>query len=229
MCPGETIRARAVLVLGVCTAVFVLGPGPVSVAADFVEETFETEDGVSIDASFFGGEEALAVIFAHGGVFDKESWYPLAEALQKEGHASLSLNFRGRGKSGSGNRGDLHLDLLAAVEHLKGKGFKRIGFIGGSMGASAVLKALAQDTQPEIKKAILLAPAGGEPIKAESVEKLFIAAEGDRLFARAQAVFAGSSEPKTFKRFSGSAHAQHLFKSEHGQILTGTIVAFVKK
>ena len=229
MCPCETIRAWAVLVLGVCTAVCFLGPGPACFAADFVEETFETEDGVSIDASFFGGDKALAIVFAHGGVFDKESWYPLAEALQKEGYASLPLNFRGRGKSGSGSRGDLHLDLLAAVEHLKRKGFKRIGFIGGSMGGSAVLKALAQDTQPEIKKAILLAPAGGEPIKAESVEKLIVAAEGDRHFARAQAVFEGSSEPKTFKRFSGSAHAQHLFKSEHGQVLTDTIIAFVKK
>ena len=49
----------------------------------FQNVTFTTEDGARIEAAFFDGGQGRAVVFAHGAVFDRESWYPLAERLKK--------------------------------------------------------------------------------------------------------------------------------------------------
>ena len=63
----------------------------------------------------------------------KESWYLLAEPLQRMNIASLALDGKSR------------QDVLAAVNLLKGKGFKNILLAGGSMGGAAVLDALEID------------------------------------------------------------------------------------
>jgi hypothetical protein len=61
-------------------------------AGSFQKVTFKTEDGAIIEGTFFEEKKNRAVMFAHGKVFNKESWYPLCEWLQKEGIASLALN-----------------------------------------------------------------------------------------------------------------------------------------
>jgi len=60
-----------------------------------MEERFElvsytTSDGGKIEGAFFNAEGDLVVIFAHGAIFNKESWYFLAEKLQAEDISSLS-------------------------------------------------------------------------------------------------------------------------------------------
>ena len=64
---------------------------------------FSTEDGGRIEASFFSASNSKVVIFAHGAIFNKESWYFLAEAFQHKGVSALSIDFRGYGNSTAGS------------------------------------------------------------------------------------------------------------------------------
>jgi alpha-beta hydrolase superfamily lysophospholipase len=197
-------------------------------AGSFQKVTFKTEDGAIIEGTFFEEKKNRAVVFAHGKVFNKESWYPLCERLQKEGIASLAIDFRGYGNSKPGRNNEIYYDVLGAVEYLKKKGFEHIVLVGGSMGGTAILRALAHTSDPRIDKVVLLAPAGGEAIKSQRIKKLFVVAEKDGLYAMVYNLYQASSEPKEFKVYPGSAHAQHMFKGEYGADLTNLIIRFLK-
>lgn len=190
--------------------------------------SFKTAQGGSVEADFYDAGGARAVVFAHGAVFNKESWAIQAERLRESGVSGLSINFSGYGKSKSGEGGDRTDDLIAAIKELKTRGFKRIGLIGGSMGGAITLRALAKIDDPAVDKVILLAPAGGDPIASESIDKLFVVAEFDGLAGSVRNLHERSAEPKRIKVYSGGAHAQHIFKSEHADDLNALIVEFMK-
>ncbi len=189
--------------------------------------TFPTTDGGSIEAALFAAEDDRAVVFAHGAVFDKESWYPQAERLQKAGITSLSIDFRGYGNSKAGSTSAKYHDVLGAVAFLEAKGFEKIAVVGGSMGGADVLRALAHSDSKAIVKAVLLAPAGGDPISSATISKLFIVSEGDRLAATVKRLHEASADPKELKIYSGDAHAQHLFKTKHAEDLADRIIEFI--
>lgn len=93
------------------------------------------------------------VIFAHGYGDNRsnlEAVLPMAHALYKKGISSLLFDFRNSGKSG-GNMTtvgiDEQKDLLAAIEFAQAKGYKKIGLMGFSMGASTSIIASAQSDQ----------------------------------------------------------------------------------
>lgn len=190
--------------------------------------TFSTSDGAHIQARLFSSTQKQVVVFAHGAVFNKESWYPLAERLQKEGIASLPFDFRGYGKSQGAGSKDLYRDILGAVSFLETQGYTRIGLVGGSMGGGAVLQALAHTQDPKIDSAILLAPASGPPIKNPKVRKLFIVSEGDPHRTDVTALSRASSSPSVLRLLPGEAHAQHIFQTGEGHELTELIVQFLK-
>src|SRR5210317_959602 len=121
---------------------------------------FGTDDGGRIEASFFKAGKDKAVIFTHGAVFNKESWYFLAEMFQQKGVSALSIDFRGYGNSMGGSSAKKMYDVLAAISYLKEQGFSDINVVGASMGGAAVLQALDQISFP-VNKVVLLAPAGG--------------------------------------------------------------------
>jgi len=112
---------------------------------------FTTEDGGSIQGALFKASTKKVVIFAHGAIFNKESWYFLAEKFQDQGVSALSIDFRGYGNSKSGSTNKKSYDILGAISYLKGKGFSDINIIGGSMGGAAVLGALIRTKQPITK------------------------------------------------------------------------------
>ena len=194
---------------------------------NYQKVTFKTEDEAVIEGSFFEGKKARAVVFAHGAVFSKEGWYPLAERLQKQGIASVAIDFRGYGNSKPGKSSELYYDILGAVDFLEKKGFEHIALVGGSMGGSAILRALGHKVDSRIDKVVLLAPAGGEVIKSHTIKKLFVVAEKDRFYSRVHTLYTASSEPKELKVYPGSAHAQHIFKTESGADLTNLIIYFL--
>jgi len=194
---------------------------------DFQLIKYNTEDGGTIEGAYFKGGDDLAVIFAHGAVFNKESWYFLNRRLQQQKVSSLSIDFRGYGNSKKGDSGSLSYDLLGAVDYLKGKGFNRIAMVGGSMGGAAVLTAFETKMDPTIKKVVLLAPAGGKGIKSESIEKLFIVSEKEGMVTRVKQIYDQSSDPKKIKIFPGSAHAQHMFKEQYAEELIQTMIDFL--
>lgn len=189
--------------------------------------TYTTEDDGIIEASFFKAKQDLVVIFAHGAIFNKESWYFLAERLQKKGVSSLSINFRGYGNSKNGSTNKKELDILGAIDYLKGEGFKNIAIVGGSMGGAAILNGLNIKTDFAIKKVVLLAPAGGDGIASKSINKLFIVSKDERLFSSVNTIFDESSSPKELKVYLGAFHAQHMFKAEYSNELIGLIVNFL--
>ena len=189
--------------------------------------TYKTEDGGLIEASFFEGGQELVVIFAHGAIFTKESWFFMAERLQKEGVSSLSLDFRGYGNSKKGSTNNRSLDILGAINYLKEKEFKKIALVGGSMGGAAILNALVLKTDAVLDKVVLLAPAGGVGITSKSIRKLFIVSKEEKMFSRVNTIYNDSSQPKELEVFSGSFHAQHMFKAEYRGELIALIIDFL--
>ena len=194
---------------------------------DFELITYTTKDDGIIEASFFKAEQDFVVIFAHGAIFNKESWYFLAERLQKEGISSLSIDFRGYGNSKNGSTNKKELDILGAVDYLKGEGFKKISIVGGSMGGTAVLNAIGIKTDVVINKVVLLAPANGVGIASKSINKLIIVSKDERLFSRVNTIYNESSTPKKLKVYPGSFHAQHMFKADYSNELINLIIDFL--
>jgi len=187
---------------------------------------FDTNDGGKIEASLFSASDSKAVIFAHGAIFNKESWYFLAEAFQSKGVSALSIDFRGYGNSRSGSSTKKMYDILGAISYLKEQGFTDINIVGASMGGAAVLLALSNNSVP-IDKVVLLAPAGGPAIVSTASDKLFIVSESERMFTGVMAIYEASAEPKQIKIYPGNAHAQNLFKTDVRDELIDRITGFI--
>ena len=200
---------------------------PILTNDDFKLVTYKTEDGGSIQGSLFSGGKNLAVVFAHGAIFNKESWYFLCKKFQSKGITSLSIDFRGYGKSKKGTSDKMGLDILGAIEYLKSQGYKNIALVGGSMGGGAILDALEQKTVSSIKKVVLLSPAGSNGITSNTIEKLFVVSADEGFFARVKSSYDNSSQPKELKIYEGTYHAQHMFKSNYADELTDLIVEFL--
>jgi len=194
---------------------------------DFEEVSFETADGGTIYANLYG-EGSHAVILGHGRVFNKESWHELALAIEAKGLSVLAVDFRGYGKSKEGRRPDArHLDLLGGMRFLKNRGAEKVSLLGGSMGGGAAAQAAVDSKEGEIEKLILLAHVPvGAPKKLKG-DKLFIVSEGDRLASSVKSQYQKAAKPKRLEILGGSAHAQHIFKTEQGDALTKMIVDFL--
>jgi len=196
--------------------------------SDFELVHFNTEDGANIEAALFPTNSRKIIIYAHGAVFNKESWYFLAEEFQKQNIAGLSIDFRGYGNSKSGKTNDKYHDILGAINYAKINGYNNINIIGGSMGGAAVLSALDQNDN-NIAKVVLMAPAGGPAIKSLEINKLFIVSKNEGMADSIVKIYKASANPKKLKEYSGSSHAQHLFNSEQANKVKSLIISFIVK
>jgi len=179
--------------------------------------TLNTKSGRASPAAFFAAAGKQAVVFVPGAVFDKESWFDLTERLQLLNITSLSLD----GKTPD--------DVTAAIDFLKENGFTGIALVGGSMGGAAILDALQAGVDDCVSKVVLLAPAGGGPIRSAQISKLFIVSKGDGLYPHVQSLCEESTEPSAIKVMPGREHAQHMFKGPHKDGLAQAIVDFLSK
>lgn len=196
-------------------------------AADFREVSFPAADGGTVYANLYGQGEH-AVVLAHGRVFNKESWDGQARDLVQAGLSVLAIDFRGYGKStGEGGYETMYNDVLGAVRYLHKNGARRVSVVGGSMGGGASAVASAKSNPGEIERLVLLAsaPAPGSPkLKGR---KLFIVSKGDGFASDIQKAFEQAAEPKRLELLDGSAHAQHLFKTDQGPQVTDLIRNFL--
>ena len=192
------------------------------------EIAFSTSDGAEIHAHLYGAGEH-AVVLAHGAVFDKESWQPLANDLSDRGLQVLALDFRGYGRSTpAGERTELWRDVLGAAALLQQLGAERISALGGSMGGGAVARASVESPAGTFHKLVLLAAAPiQEPERMKAEAFLFLVSREERLLPRVQQQFEQAPDPKRLEILEGSAHAQHIFRTDQAETLTRLIVEFL--
>ena len=124
----------------------------------------KTSDDIKISGIFRANQlNTTAVIFLHMLNGKKEDWENLNNWTASRGYTTLAIDFRGHGES----QGDLKnfdardykkmlLDVAAAKNFLKEKGYKKIAIGGASIGANVALRYSASD--PEIKKVVLFSP-----------------------------------------------------------------------
>src|SRR5215472_5871481 len=142
--------------------------------------SFPTSDGGMIYADLYG-TGARAVVLAHGGRFNKESWAAQAAVLLKAGYRVLAIDFRGYGQSRGPGQADppLYLDVLAAVRYLRKSGAKSVSVVGGSMGGSAAAHASIASVPGEIDRLVLLGAAPDGPAEKVKTPMLILVARDD--------------------------------------------------
>ena len=198
--------------------------------------SFRTEDGGVVFADLYGNAEK-AIVLAHGGRFNKESWTKQADRLAAAGFEVLALDFRGYGKSrGPGDshpmEAPLHLDVLAAVRYLREKGAKRVSVVGSSMGGAAAADASIASQSGEIDRLVLLGAHPNGPADKLKSPILYIVArddaseDGPRL-PRIRQDYEKSPEPKELIVVEGSAHAQYLFQTDQAERIMRGILRFL--
>lgn len=200
--------------------------------------SFPTGDGGLIYASLYGKGDR-GVVLAHGGRFNKESWDKQAQVLAQAGLRVLAFDFRGYGQSQGPGQADplgapLHLDVLAAVRYLRGKGAKTVSVVGGSMGGTAAANASVTAHPGEIDRLVLLAAGPNDKPELIKGRKLFILARddysGDNKIPRLPRIreqYQRTPGPKKLVILPGSAHAQYIFETAQGARLMREILKFL--
>lgn len=198
--------------------------------------SFVAEDGGRVCADLYGGGEA-AVVLAHGGRFNKESWRVQAQALVAKGFTVLAIDFRGFGcSSGPGQKdfdtAPFYRDVLAAVSYLKAHGAKTVSVVGGSFGGSAAGDASINSTPGVIDRVVFLGAAPNLPAEKLKSRTLFIVARDDgnsgglRL-PGIQKQYEAAPGPKRLIVLPGSAHAQFLFQTDQADRVMQEMLQFL--
>ena len=198
--------------------------------------SFATDDGGRICADLYG-QGSSAVLLAHGGRFNKESWRDQASSLASAGFQVLAIDFRGFGCSTGPGQKDFDTapfdrDVLAAVHYLKAHGAKTVSVVGGSFGGSAAGDASIKSAQGDIDRIVFLGAAPNLPAGGLKSRALFIVARedsnasGPRL-PGIRAQYERAPQPKQLIVLDGSAHAQFLFQSDQNARVMQEIVRFL--
>lgn len=200
--------------------------------------SFPSSDGGVVFADLYGSGDR-AVVLAHGGQFNKESWAPQAKELQAAGFEVLAIDLRGYGQShGPGDKdpmdAPLYLDVLAGVRYLHGHGAKSVSVVGGSMGGWAAGNASIESKPGEIDRVVMLGAAPSEPAEKLKSPSLFIVARDDSdgshelRLPGIQKQYEKAPQPKQLIVLDGSAHAQYLFQTDQGDRVMRAILRFLK-
>ena len=200
--------------------------------------SFATDDGGQICADLYG-HGSRAVVLAHGGRFNKDSWHDQASSLASAGFRVLAIDFRGFGCSkGPGQQNfdnaPFDKDVLAAVHYLKAHGARKVSVVGGSFGGSAAGDASIKSAPGEIDRIVFLGAAPNLPDDGLKSRSLFIVARedtsgsGPRL-PGIQAQYKKAPRPKQLIVLDGSAHAQYLFQTDQSARVMREIVRFLSE
>ena len=195
-----------------------------------------TADGGRLCANLYG-KGTRAVVLAHGGRFNKESWREQAEVLASEGFRILAIDFRGFGCSTGPGQADFdnapfENDVLAAVRYLKGQGAKTVSVVGGSFGAGAAGDASIKSAPGEIDRIVFLGAAPNLSAERLKSRSLFIVARDDSndsglRLPGIRAQFEKAPQPKELIVLDGSAHAQFLFQTDQSTKVMHEILRFL--
>ena len=195
------------------------------------EVSFPTQDGGVVYADLYGAGNR-GVVLAHGMKFDKASWKEQATQLANAGFLVAAIDFRGYGKSHGGPksqspRDEMYLDVLAAVDYLRGHGAQTVAVIGASMGGGAAANAVVKGSTGSIDRLILLAPVPIQNPERITGPKLFATAQGDPITPQVKEQYQKAPEPKELLLLDGVAHAQFLFTTDQNERLMKEILRFL--
>jgi pimeloyl-ACP methyl ester carboxylesterase len=197
--------------------------------------SFPTQDGGRICADLYGKGDR-AIVLAHGGRFNKESWTDQARTLVSAGFGVVAIDFRGFGCSSGPGQGDFdnapfENDVLAAIHYLKTHGVKTVSVVGGSFGGGAAGDASIKSVQGEIDRIVFLGAAPNLSAEKLKSRVLFIVSRDDANDAglrlpdiRAQ--YDKAPQPKELIVLEGSAHAQFLFQTDQSDRVMREILRF---
>jgi pimeloyl-ACP methyl ester carboxylesterase len=198
--------------------------------------SFPTEDGGRICADLYG-QDGRAVVLAHGGRFNKDSWRNQARILVSRGFRALAIDFRGFGCStgpGQNNfdNAPFENDVLAAVRYLKTHGAQTVSVVGGSFGGGAAGDASIKSAPGEIDRIVFLGAAPNLSAEKLKSRTLFIVAQDDASddgprLPRIRAQYDKTPEPKQLIVVEGSAHAQFLFQTAQSDYVMREILQFL--
>ena len=198
-----------------------------------------TQKTTSLQADLFGrGHRAL--LLAHGGRFNKESWQKQAPVFARAGFLVLAINFRGDrpnpdGSPGSyGSDAENATDVLAAAAYLHRIGATSISAIGASLGGDAVGNAEAKSPGVLFREMVFLGSEGGDTPEKLKGRKLFIVARDDSSGSgpRLPAItshYEQTPEPRQLIVLNGSAHAQFIFPTDQGLHLMRILLRFLSQ
>jgi hypothetical protein len=109
---------------------------------------FPASDGVRLSGWFVPSRNGAAIVLVHGGGGDRQGTIRHARMLAAAGYGVLLYDARGRGTSAGQENAfgwQWHRDVRGAVSFLAGHGVRRIGLLGLSTGAEAVVTEAAHD------------------------------------------------------------------------------------
>jgi len=121
----------------------------------------------------------------------------------------------------------MYIDVLSAVDYLRGHGAHTVAVIGASMGGRASAEAVVRATPGTIDRLILLAPAPIQSPERISGPKLFVTAQSDPITPNVREEYQKAPEPKELLVLEGTAHAQFLFTTDQAERLMKEILRFL--
>jgi uncharacterized protein len=112
--------------------------------------TFPASDGVRVSGWYVSSRNGAAIVLVHGGGGDRQGTIRHARMLAHAGYGVLLYDARGRGKSAGHENAfgwQWSRDVRGAVSYLAARGIRRIGSLGLSTGAEAVVTEAATDSR----------------------------------------------------------------------------------
>ncbi len=207
------------------------------------EITLQTEDEVTIHATFYDAKSTKGIILLHRLGNDRNNWKDFAPLLVKNGFSAIAIDLRGHGQSTEKFKlnaltdkdfNNMVLDTKATKKFLESKKITNIAIIGESIGANTALNYAVQDEK--IKTVVLLSPGleyrgiKTENSMSEYSERpiLIIAADGDAYSAESsRKLDMLAFGEKKFELYEGSEHGVHMFDEKPE--LKNLIIDWLKK
>ena len=122
---------------------------------------FAASDGVRLSGWWVPSRNGAAIVLVHGGGGDRQGTIRHARMLARAGYGVLLYDARGRGESAGHENAfgwQWDRDVNGAVSYLAGRGIHRIGLLGLSTGAEAVVTEAATD--PRVGAVVSDGPQG---------------------------------------------------------------------
>ncbi len=221
-------------------------PSPTSTPdVPFEEVNFTTDDNVNLSATLFDVKGDVAVLYLHMGntgnvqtYYNNKDWHSTARFFADQGYPALTLDFRGRGKSGGEFKNDLlPLDVLAALQFLKERGYERFVCVGADVGGLTCMRLAVDGVDFEGLVVLSTTLSAGQKNKITTTEiaqieipKLYFYGENDGfgLSDAMETIYASSMFPKNLIVCPDTAaHGTELLNGACGDQIKQQILAFL--